>query len=470
MSDVRKTPYGGWPAVEDLVPPDHLARRVAELVSRVDCGELQHASPPKRRPPYHPHWMLGVWTYASMIGLHHASEVERASKTDAALRWLAGGRPPSSATLKRFRANHGELFAAANEQVLKLAAKAGLLDHSELAVDSLRLRADASTKAVRTVTRSTARIEELSKVDVEALSVDDRAKHAAKVEKHRAALEACEASGRSNVVLTAPSAGLLKFPNGASAPGHRITATAAGRSSRFILHVFVDAANVDYGHLEAAVVGARDVLDRIGARPDVVKVSADPGYHSEPDLTFAAENRAWADILIRERAAASDTTEPTRYFDRSAFDFRPDDTVICPAGRQMIGPGVRKGGEWWWRGDGCSTCELRPKCTGGRGNRVVTARPAFEKARAAMRERMSRPDAAKQYGGRMAIIEPVFSNLVDAMRFARASSRKPTTVTAEVLLKVLAHNLWRISCAQPMRAVWIVVDVAEETGDYRSTL
>ena len=161
MSDVRKTPHGGCPAVEDLVSSDHLARRVAELVSRVDCGELQHASPPKRRPPYHPHWMLGVWTYASMIGLHHATEVERASKTDAALRWLAGRRPPSSATLKRFRANHGELFAAANEQVLKLAAKAGLLDHSELAVDSLRLRADASTMAVRTVTRSTARIEEL---------------------------------------------------------------------------------------------------------------------------------------------------------------------------------------------------------------------------------------------------------------------------------------------------------------------
>ena len=56
------------------------------------------------------------------------------------------------------------------------------------------------------------------------------------------------------------------------------------------------------------------------------------------------------------------------------------------------------------------------------------------------------------------------------MRFARASSRKPTTVTAEVLLKVLAHNLWRISRAQPVHTAWIVVDVAEETGDDQSTL
>ena len=439
------------------MPADHLARKVARIIGRVDCGHLESAAPPRRRPPYPPRWLLAVWVYASLIGLHHASAVARLVETDAALRWLAGGHVPSAATLKRFRARQGELFVRANEQVLALAQELGVLDTTELAVDSLRLRADASTKAVRTLVRSEARLAALRKVDVANLTEEQRQKHMAKVDKHRAAVESCAAAGRTNVVLTAPSAGLLKFPSGASGPGHRITATAAGRSARFIVHVFVDAANVDYGHLEAAVIGTRDVLSRIGARPDVLKISADPGYHSEADLAFADANRPWADILIREHTAAHAEKAPPTHYERSAFTFHEDGSVVCPAGRPMVGPRTRASGEQWWRGDGCSTCPLRAQCTPGTGNRVVTSRPAYEKARDQMRARMGQADAAHRYGGRMAIVEPVFSSLADAMRFVRSSSRNPATVTAEVLLKVLAHNVSRLVTAKRLRAVYVLV-------------
>lgn len=456
---------GKWPPVDELVPADHLARKVWSVVERIDCGAAEHESPRRRQPPHHPRWLLALWVYASLIGLHHASELAERLKTDAALRWLAGGHTPSAATLKRFRSAQGELFSATNEQVLHLAAEVGVLDVSELAVDSVRIRADASTKVVRTVERSTARLAELSKVDPATLPDAARATHLAKVEKHRAALEACQSAGRTNVVLTAPSAGLMKFPNGGSGPGHRVTATASGRASRFILHVFVDGAAVDYGHLEAAVIGTRDVLERIGHRPKVLQICADPGYHSTSDLAFAAKNRAWTDILIRERAASADGKKPSPYFERTAFDFRPDNTVICPAKKLMIGPTVRKNGDWTWRGDGCKSCPLRAQCTDSKTNRVVTARPDFEKAREAMRTRMARSDAPKVYGGRMAIIEPVFSSWEDAMHFARSSSRKPTTVTAEIVLKVLAHNIDRLLRRSPQGTVWLVVDPAQQEAN-----
>jgi hypothetical protein len=39
----------------------------------------------------------------------------------------------------------------------------------------------------------------------------------------------------------------------------------------------------------------------------------------------------------------------------------------------------------------------------------------------------------------MATIEPVFSHIEDVMAYRRASSRHPTTIVAEVLMKVLAR-------------------------------
>lgn len=447
------------------MPADHAARRVWSVVELVNTADFEGREHRRRQPPYHPRWLLALWVYASQIGIHTAEALFRHLQTDAALRWLAGGHIPSPATLKRFRQKGGELFATVNERVLALAQERGLLDTSELAVDSLRLRADASTSAVRTVSRSSARLAELRAVAPSDLTSEDRARHDAKVAKHEAALQALADQDRTNLVLTAPGAGLLKFPNGSSAPGYRVTAVAAGRSRRFILHVFLTADNCDYGHLERAVIGTREVLDRLEARPDQLLITADPGYHSEADLRFARNNRSWADILIREASTTKRTApgKPT-FFSREDFDFRKDDTVICPAGRAMIGPRLYKGEELWWRGDNCASCPLKPQCTKSKDDRVVTLRPEFEAARAEMRARMAEPDAAARYGGRMAIIEPVFASLTDASRFQRATSRNHVTVSAEVILKVLAHNIGRLLLARCLRTVWLVVQY--DDGDY----
>lgn len=449
--------------METLVPKDHLARKVWAVIETVDTTSLEGRQHRRRRPPYHPRWLLALWVFASLTGLHSAEGLARALATDAALRWLAAGYKVSAPTLKRFRQKGFELFALANEQVLRAAHELGALDCSELAVDSLRLRADASTAAVRTTARSEQRLAELKSHDVSMESEAVQAQHSAKVAKHEAALAALATENRTNIVMTAPGAGLLKFPSGASAPGYRVTATAAGRSRRYICHVFLTADNCDYGLLERAVVGTREVLDRLEARPRQLTISADAGYHSEADLRFASENRDWADILIRERSATrrARPSKPT-LFTREDFDFRADNTVVCPDGRQMVGPSIRASGEWTWRGDSCRTCAKKPMCTKSKGNRVVTLRPEFERARAEMRARMTQPDAAAKYGGRMAIIEPVFANISDAMAFSRCSSRHPSTVSAEILLKVLSHNVSRLLREPSLRTAWLVVSPAPD--------
>lgn len=90
--------------------------------------------------------------YASLIGLHHSTKVARALATDAAMRGLVarGGKHSGARRCVRFRQGNAALFASAIDATVKMARQRGLLDEKDLAVDSVRLRAHASTKAVRT--------------------------------------------------------------------------------------------------------------------------------------------------------------------------------------------------------------------------------------------------------------------------------------------------------------------------------
>ncbi len=427
--------------LDEQVPQDHVCRAIAEIVEQIDTATLEQRFSSLGRRGFHPKHTLAVWVYGSLIGLHEASKLARACRTDAALQWLCGGGKPSAATLKRRRADHAGFFEAAVAQTVALGHTAGLVDVEALAVDSVRIRAHASTKAARTVVRSTKRLAELGQIDPTTLTEEERAKHAAKVVKHQDALAMCKTLGRSNVVLTNPAAGLLKFPTGASAPGHRVTAVASGVKSRFVIGVLVDADGHDYGKLDPAMTKAKAVLDQLGLRgAQQLVVAADAGYASATDLAFAAANRDWLDVLV---AVPELTKNDGDHFGRAAFTLHDDGRATCPAGRDMNGPYAHRDGRTLWRGIGCGTCALKPQCVQGKSRALAVDVPA-ERLRTAMRARLATTLGRKRYNQRIATIEPVFAYIESVMAFRRASSRKPSTVVAEILLKVLAYNIDRL--------------------------
>jgi transposase len=439
----------GCPA--ESVPKAHLAWAVLEIVEQLDTSSVEAGYSSLGRNGYHPKSTLAVWVYASVIGLHHSTKVARALETDAAMRLVARGGKHSGATLRRFRQGNAALFAAAIDATVRLAHERGLLDEKDLAVDSVRLRAHASTKAVRTRERSTKRLRELATVDPATLPEAQRAEHLGKVKKHEEALALCGQRGTTSVVLTNSSAALMKFPTGAGLPGHRVTVTAAGQKSRFIVAVLVDAATNDYGKLGGAVRAARDALVKAGLPEGVpVQAAADAGYWSEADLVFAARARDWADVLVADPAPESGRTNTC--YGRERFKILPDQTAICPAGKPMNGPYDDANGRQKWIGVGCAECPEKPQCTPGR-ERALTVSMAAE----AMRGRLAQPGARERYNRRISTVEPVFSAIEDSMGYRRVSSRLPETVKAEILLKVLAHNVSRLVVAKRLRAVYVVV-------------
>lgn len=440
------------------VPADHVARAVRTWIGRLDLRALEATYSSLGRRGYPPRALLAVWVYASLIGVHHSTKLARLIETDAACRLLTGGHAVRSATLRAFRQRQGAVLLAALEQSVALARQYGLLRLDELAVDSLRLRAHASMKAVRTLKRSTQRVAELEAIDAATLSPDGRAVHAAKLQKHRAAIAHCVARAQPSVVTTNGAAALMKFPQGAGLPGHRVTVTASGVQARLVVGVLIDADTNDYGKLEAAVQAAQLGLRRAGVPPGTpLDFTADAGYAAQADLAFAAAAAPALTILVDCPAAPEPPGGP---FGRDRFVIHADGTATCPAGRRMRGPTRHSDGRTMWKGDACAGCPLRPQCTPGE-QRTLTANLELERVRAAMRARRATPEGRARYNQRMATVEPVFANIEDAMGFRRASARHGETILAEVLLKLLAHNISRLIALKPLSCVYVLVRSAD---------
>lgn len=448
-----------WGCPAAVVPADHMARQVKRMLCEFDVSALVACYSSQGRRGFHPRHMLGALVYASIIGLHESTKISATMRTDHALRFVGGGHVISAGRLRAFKRENAEFFEKALIRTLEIARERQLLKLDQLATDSVRLRADASENAVATRKRSEKRLAELARIDILCLDGEARAEHEAKVAKHLEVIRLCQEQARTSIVRTSPDAALMKFPNGASAPGHRATVVACGVKERLIIDVLVDSAATDFGKLGPAVIRARANLHKAGVPLDApMQVAGDAGYFSSADLAFADANRSLVDVLIAEAKPPQRTSEDgTPIFTVDAFK-RASDGMHCPAGTLMTGP-QKDGDRERWEGRGCQTCGLRQMCTRGE-KRTLTIDTEFIRLRNQMRDRLAQPGGKERYNQRIATVEPVFSYLESEMGFRRVTSRKGESVRAEVLLKVLAYNIVRLITAKRLRHVLMTLDLS----------
>lgn len=447
-------------AAEEWVPAEHLARKVQQVVERFELSEVEARYSALGQNGFAPRKLLGLWVYGSLIGLHRGTQLSRALQTDAALRLLSGGHSISVSVLNRFRSNNAPLFEAALEETVRWANQEGLIDAQALAVDSVRLRAHASNRKVRVLKHSLKRLQELSQVDTGSLSEQEHQSHQQKVQRHQQAVRLCEERGVANVVLSNPSASLMQFPGNGVHPGHRVTVVASGAQQRLVVGVLVTASGNDKGHLEPAVEQARRVLHSAGVpMPARLQLAGDSGYWSQEDLRFAALNGHWVDVLLKEGPRTGPLANQPGMLPREDFQLLPQErAVVCPAGRRMRGPIYDRVHQYDnYYGVGCEKCPLRKQCTRGK-RRTFTVSWQYEEVRQLMLKRMAQQDAQARYNQRMATVEPVFASIEHDMGFRRLSSRHPRTISSEVLLKLLAHNISRLLTRSRLFCVFVVLE------------
>jgi len=130
----------------DCLPPDHLARFVADSVAQLDLSALYAHYGTRGGEPYAPEMLLGLLLYGYATGVFSARKIERATYEAVPFRFIAGNLHPDHDTLATFRRTFLPELKGLFVQVLLLAQEAGVLKLGTISLDGTKLHADASKR------------------------------------------------------------------------------------------------------------------------------------------------------------------------------------------------------------------------------------------------------------------------------------------------------------------------------------
>jgi len=132
------------PDLRDWIPEDDLAHFVIEAVERVDMGAFKVNRRGTGSAQYHPRMMLALLIYCYANGIFSSRRIERATRRDIGVRFVAANSHPDHDTIATFRRAN---FAAVSEsflQVLLLAKELKLVKVGVVSVDGSKFAANAS--------------------------------------------------------------------------------------------------------------------------------------------------------------------------------------------------------------------------------------------------------------------------------------------------------------------------------------
>jgi transposase len=141
-------------ALEDLLPPDHPARTVWELVCRWDLrgflAKIRARGETPGRPATDPRIMVSLWLFAYTQGVSSGRELHRLCEEHDAYRWICGGVSVNSHMLTNFRVNHEAALDDLLTQMIAALINKDLVSVERVASDGTRVRAGAGRNSFKT--------------------------------------------------------------------------------------------------------------------------------------------------------------------------------------------------------------------------------------------------------------------------------------------------------------------------------
>ncbi len=131
--------------LEEMVPGDHLVRKVDEIINRIDTSALDKQYQGGGTSAYHPVMLLKVILYAYSQRIFSSRRIAKALREDINFLWLSRMNQPDFRTVNRFRGvilrkTIEELFRQMIEELLNL----GLVDFEQYFVDGTKMEANAN--------------------------------------------------------------------------------------------------------------------------------------------------------------------------------------------------------------------------------------------------------------------------------------------------------------------------------------
>jgi transposase len=469
------------PDVRDWLPAGHPALFLTELVAQLDLSAFVAANRSTRdrgRPAYHPAVMVGICLYASMGAVMSSRRIERLLATDVGFRVVACNERPDHGTICRFLVRHHDALKDLFAQVVGLAAEAGLVDPTMVALDGTKMAGDASLRNNRKLGDLRARYQDWSEevaandaADDEAEAenppsgpVPDMADHDTMAAWIRRRLQerAGEPEDR-HLNLTDPDSGILPRHGGGFMQGYN--AQAAAVESGIVVAADVTASPVDSKMLEPMTQAIAQAIQAATGQPAGVIV-ADAGYSDTTTIERIEADDQLPDLLVATgRATPTAPPAPLPEPDLAAYahalaahhqareQVRQQRTPVIArvvAGQLLLReaatqlglsvPRVYELKRAWEHAGGPDGIPL-PKSIGR--PRPQPPRPPTPAARArhAMDTRLASPAGRSLYRQRQSTIEPVFGDIKTNRRITRFLRRGTDKIRTEWNWILTGHNL-----------------------------
>ena len=133
--------------LENLLPADHLARKVWQVVSQLELSafyaEVAVTLDSPGQAAIDPLILIALWVYALSQGETEARGLARLCVEHLAYIWLCGGVAVTYHTLSNFRVHHAQALDGLLTQVVVQLTEAGLVGWEIQAQDGMRVRASA---------------------------------------------------------------------------------------------------------------------------------------------------------------------------------------------------------------------------------------------------------------------------------------------------------------------------------------
>lgn len=135
--------------LDDLIPKDHPAREVWDLVEDLDMTplyqEIKAVEGHAGRTPIGPRILVALWLMATIEGISSARRLATLCRRDDVFKWIRGGVNVNHHTLSDFRTAHPEWLKEQVVEIIAVMLKEELIELNQVGQDGMRVRASAGS-------------------------------------------------------------------------------------------------------------------------------------------------------------------------------------------------------------------------------------------------------------------------------------------------------------------------------------
>lgn len=464
----------------DLVPEDHLARVVSEIIDMLDLTELYQKFSWEGGASFHPKAMVRTIFYAYSQGDRSSRRIQKQCQENFVYLYLSSGLKPDFRTISEFRRKNLDILKNIFNQIVKFCYNLGMVTIGKISLDGTKIKANAADRCIIDKDKLAAELvvieQHIAEIFAEAEATDkqedaaygdtttgdelpEQLQHAQQRQHQTKQLLAELEREQANKLSTTDQDARFMKDHGRI----RLCYNAqCATENQIILAADVSNDEDDRAQLIPMVTELEQVATQLTGKTDYplehVKMITDAGYELGKNLQHLDDRKIdgyVASQFARVRAKEQRGEIPPRPFNKDKFSYHPDgDYYECPAGQRLhyhrtttVHGKTATLTALYYKGTNCPSCAFQNECvTSKTGYRQITRYLEYDPYRAIIDQKLQTAEGKAIMRHRATDVEPVFGQMKQNI-FRRSSFllRGTQKVTGEFRLACIAHNIKKIA-------------------------